>query len=154
VATGYEDLEEGRIKHLEMIQAVVGRLASNAFLMKVGHWPSLSRFWDSLSTRRNEISAVALAPTVIFWGLDAYFLRCERLFRRLYSKVRAKDNGIEPFFMAATGKRFVRDFASASDADDVASWWATFWGKTLIPFYLTIVVSSAAVTLLLLCVAD
>lgn len=30
------------------------------------------------------MALVALAPTLIFWGLDAYYLRRERLFRSLY----------------------------------------------------------------------
>ena len=37
----------------------------------------------------SAIALVALAPTLIFWGLDAYYLWNERLFRALYATRRA-----------------------------------------------------------------
>jgi hypothetical protein len=33
-------------------------------------------------------AALALLPALCFWGLDAYYLREERLFRKLYDAVR------------------------------------------------------------------
>lgn len=32
--SNYQDFDEARIKHLELIQAVIGRLGINGFLMK------------------------------------------------------------------------------------------------------------------------
>lgn len=55
---------------------------------------------------------MVLFPTAAFWRLDAYFLRCERPFRCLYSKVRAKDEAVKPFFMGATGNWFIKQFAA------------------------------------------
>jgi hypothetical protein len=33
---GYDDFEQNRVKHMEMIQAVIARLAGNSFLIKGG----------------------------------------------------------------------------------------------------------------------
>jgi hypothetical protein len=49
-----------------------------------------------------ELAAVSVGPTILFWGLDAYFLYCERLFRKLYDRVRQRDPRIPHMFMAAS----------------------------------------------------
>lgn len=42
--------------------------------------------------------ALSLLPTLAFWGLDAYYLRQERLFRALYDLVRkTKRKDADPF---------------------------------------------------------
>jgi hypothetical protein len=131
VASPYDDFEDKRIKHLELIQAVVGRLGNDAFLMKGWALTVAGAFAGFAINRvKWELAAGSLFPTVIFWGLDAYFLRCERLFRCLYSKVRVKDPAIEPFFMGATGPSFIQQAGS-----DVDSWWKTVWSGTVLAFY-------------------
>src|SRR5262249_6533939 len=40
-------------------------------------------------------------PALCFWGLDAYYLRQEKLYRKLYSKVVAGDTEVPPFTMNA-----------------------------------------------------
>ncbi|MGV9391427.1 hypothetical protein ACWDQL_20160 [Streptomyces olivaceus] len=42
---------------------------------------------------------VSFIPVLAFWLLDAYFLYQERLFRRLYDRVRIPDSMVEPFAM-------------------------------------------------------
>lgn len=152
MADDYESFEPGRIKHLELIQAVVGRLGNDGFLMKGWALTVAGAFYGFAINKSNwQLSVAALAPTAIFWGLDAYFLRCERLFRCLYSKVRARNPDIKPFFMGATGKWFVRQFAARGEDDDVQSWWGIIWSATLVPFYGSVVVSGIVVTALLIC---
>jgi hypothetical protein len=150
VTDDYESFEPGRIKHLELIQAVVGRLGNDGFLMKGWALTVAGAFYGFAINKSSwQLAAAALVPTAIFWGLDAYFLRCERLFRCLYSKVRAGEPDIKPFFMGATGKWFVTQFAARGDSDDVAGWWGTVLSTTLVPFYGSIVASGIVVTLLL-----
>jgi hypothetical protein len=120
-----QQLTDPQIKHLEFIQAVITRLANDSFLMK--GWALtvagliLGFAIDQGSWR---IAAAALLPMVAFWGLDAYFLRQERLFRRLYDAVRRSDSRVEPFSMDT------RDYAAA-----VPSWLTTAFSGTLLPFY-------------------
>jgi hypothetical protein len=155
LADEYPNFGNERIKHLELIQAVVGRLGNDGFLMKGWALTVAGAFYGFAINKSNwQLAVAALVPTAIFWGLDAYFLRCERLFRCLYSKVRAKNPDIKPFFMGATGKWFVEQFAARGEDDDVVSWLHTVWSGTLILFYGAIFGSGLLVTVLLVCDKD
>ncbi len=86
-------MEEGQVKHLEMIQAVVTRLAQNSFGYK--GW-AITLVTGTLALAAAEgmprfLVLVALVPIVVFWGLDGYYLRQERLFRKLYDAVRTAE---------------------------------------------------------------
>lgn len=148
----YESFEDERIRHLEFIQNVVSRLGSNGFLVKGWALTIAGAFYGFAINKSNwQLALVGLFPTAAFWGLDAFFLRCERLFRCLYSKVRAKNESIAPFFMGATGKWFIRHLATQGNDDDVASWWKTVGSPTLLAFYGAILGAGVVVTGLLLC---
>jgi len=49
---------------------------------------------------------VAYIPVILFWGLDAYYLLQERLYRSLYDKVRQTDETNIGFSMKATAIEF------------------------------------------------
>jgi hypothetical protein len=87
---------EGKLKHLEFIQAVVTRLAGNSFLIK-GWTVTLVAALFALGAKESNPSFTALAyfPCILFWGLDGYYLSKERQFRRLYDAVRAKTSPID-----------------------------------------------------------
>lgn len=89
-----------RIKHLELIQAVIGRLATSYFLVK-GWALTLAVAFFAITARQPnwKVSAVGLIPTIAFWLLDGYFLRHERMFRRLYDEARRIDSPVEHFSM-------------------------------------------------------
>jgi len=80
-------------KELDLIQAVVTRLAQNSFLIK--GWSItlvsivLALGKDNLlnTVQRPWLVGLVLVIWVAFWYLDAYFLRQERLFRQLYKHV-------------------------------------------------------------------
>jgi hypothetical protein len=78
-----------RVKHLEMIQAIVTRMAGNSFLVK-GWAVTIVAALIAVAAKEAEVrfALVALLPAFSFWGLDAYYLRYERLYRRLYDDVR------------------------------------------------------------------
>src|SRR6266511_2455864 len=90
----HQPLGDAQVKHLEFIQAVIGRLANNSFLMK-GWALTVAGLIFGFTSKRGSwrIAAAAFLPVAAFWGLDAYFLRQERLFRRLYDAVRRSDPG-------------------------------------------------------------
>lgn len=77
------------VEHMKMIQDVVNRLADNSFKYK--GW-SVTLVTGLLAVAAKDLQAayavIALLPATVFWWLDAYYLREERLFRRLFDKVR------------------------------------------------------------------
>ena len=76
-------------RHLEIIQAIVTRMAGNSFLLK--SWTvglSAALFAAGAKEGSSLFPLVALGPASAFWGLDAYYLRQERLYRRLYEDAR------------------------------------------------------------------
>lgn len=74
-------------KHLDLIQGVINRLASNSFSTKQWTVMLVSALFV-LVTREGSVPVwVALVPVAAFWGLDGYFLRQERRFRNLYADV-------------------------------------------------------------------
>lgn len=79
---------ENRIKHLEMIQSIISRMASNSFALK-GWSVTLVAGIFALSSKEADkmYFLVAYVPILVFWGLDAYYLRQERLYRALYNAV-------------------------------------------------------------------
>ena len=78
--------------HLEMIQGVVNRLSHNSFLLK-GWSVILVSALFALAAKDSQLLFVYLAyfPAISFWCLDGYFLRQERLFRKLYDHVRGTE---------------------------------------------------------------
>lgn len=81
---------EVKIKQLEMLQAVINRMASNSFVFKgwsVTIIAGLSAFATSDSSKK--LLLVAFLATLLLWAVDAYYLSLERQYRLLYEK-RAK----------------------------------------------------------------
>lgn len=148
---GYGDFDEKRIKHLELIQAVISRLGNDAFLMKGWAITLAGAFLAFAVNSDNVWLAVASAfPTMVFWGLDTYFLRAERLFRKLYGRVRERSADIAPFFMSATGPTFMNLLTKEEKAE--LSWWKTLQRPSLLWFYLAILGAAAAIASILLAV--
>lgn len=82
---------------------------------------------------------LAYFPAAMFWGLDAYFLRQERLFRRLYDDVRATDESKIDFSMS-TGR-------CEQDVDGV---WKVAWSFTLRLFHGKLISAIVLVTVLMI----
>ncbi len=85
--------------HLQMVQAVVFRMGQNAFEVKT--WAVTLMAAVFVLTPSDGASRwglwLVLIPAIIFWVLDAYYFRRERLFRELYDAVRA--GGVPAFAM-------------------------------------------------------
>jgi hypothetical protein len=76
---------EDRRKHFEIIQAVIARMAGNSFLIRGWSVTLLAALFALAAQGANRSFAViAYFPCVMFWCLDTYYLRQERLFRGLY----------------------------------------------------------------------
>ena len=78
-----------KIKHLEMIQGIVNRLAQNSFQLKGWSVILVSAMFALAANNTNNIFIyLAYFPAFAFWILDGYFLWQERLYRKLYDHVR------------------------------------------------------------------
>lgn len=123
---------EAKLKHLELIQGVVNRMASNSFLLKGWTVVLVSALLVLVSRGRGgNWALVGLIPTLVFWGLDGYFLRQERLYRTLYDHVRT----LAPDEI---------DFSMAADHfhGPHLTWRSSLFSKTLIAFYLAVTVGT------------
>lgn len=142
--------DANRIKHLEMIQAVIGRLGNDSFLIKGWAVTVTGAFLGFAVESANwRLSVASVVPTLLFWGLDTSYLRSERLFRTLYDHVRTGACDHDPFFMGATTLGFIERLKKETSASDkhISSWKRTFCSQTLKGFYLTIVASALVVSL-------
>lgn len=115
---------EAKLKHLEFIEAVIGRMATNSFLFKgwaITIAAALSGF--AAVDSKQGLLIIALVATFMFWGLDGYYLWLERCFVELYNTVAAKPEGEVDFVM-----RFDRSRA-------LYRWFKTCWRPHLWVFY-------------------
>ena len=128
---------EEKIKHLEMIQGVINRMANNSFLLK-GWSVILVSALFALAAKDSNRTFVLLAyfPALAFWILDGYFLQQERLFRKLYDRVRAKKNEDTDFSMDTSVVK-----------KEVKYWFFVCFSKTLLIFHGVIIATICFVTI-------
>lgn len=113
---------EAKVKHLEFIQGVINRLATDSFRMKGWAVVLVSALLVVLAREgRVDFAYIGFVPTLVFWGLDGYFLRQERLFRNLYDRVRVLDESETDYSMDTSAFK--------------QTWLASTFSMTLIPFY-------------------
>jgi len=123
---------EAKFKHLDLIQSTISRFSSNSFHLKGWSVVLVSALVALSAKEANPIFALlACIPTVVFWGLDGYYLTNERLYRKLFDIVRNKEESEIDFSMSIVNL----------DEKPYPCIAAVF-SKTLIPFYSSILVST------------
>jgi len=77
--------DDARLKHLEFIHSVISRLAGNSFWLK-GWSVTLVAAIFAMAARDATVYLlyVAILPALAFWGLDAFYVGQERVFRDLH----------------------------------------------------------------------
>lgn len=118
-------------KHLEMIQNIINRMASNSFVFK--GWSITIIAGISTFAAKDSNLALILIPfvsTILFWGVDAYYLMMERSFRDYYKTVAKKPTNKIDFLMKPKNIGFKR-------------WFITLWRPILISFYGVVLVMLA-----------
>jgi len=122
---------EKKLKHLEMLQAIIQRMATNSFTLKGWNVVLVSAIFALAGgAAKSHPVFLAYLPAVAFWFLDGYFLQQERLFRKLYDKVcETSENEID-FSMN-----------TAPVASQVASWPRVMFSTTLCLFHGAIVLT-------------
>jgi hypothetical protein len=106
---------DAKLKHLEFIQAVIARMATNSFLFKgwaITIAAGLSAF-AAVDSRR-ALLVIALVSTIMFWGLDSYYLWLERCFRKLYQETIQKSDTDIDFAMEPRKTQPVRQWLLTS----------------------------------------
>ncbi len=136
------DADEQKVKHLEMIQAVISRMAGNSFAIKGWSITLVSALFALAANDTNaRYAALALLPALCFWGLDAYYLRQERLFRKLYDAVRTGQ-------LIGTPPAAVKDFSmNTRDLEaSVDSWVCILKSRSIFWLHAPIVLAVVIVT--------
>jgi len=135
--TEKKDHNETSIAHMGMIQGVVTRLETNCFTLKALAMTlavAVLAFLGSIEKPNWVYPLAGCFPAIVFWIMDAQYLRLGRLFRRLYNGVRSGEVD-EPFSM---------DFRASERYEQstfrIAFSWSILW------FYLSILVAFGIVS--------
>ena len=137
------DGKERVIKHLEITQGVINRLANNSFLIKNWSMAILAAAMLFL-VRVESVNSVYLTlsftiPVISFWILDGYFLWQERLFRGIYNDIRTLDDSDFKMDISVQLKK------------PKSSWPSAIFSTTLTIFYFTELSFLALITLIMSC---
>ena len=130
---------ERKYKHLDFLQAAIGRMAGNLFLLK-GWSITLIAALFALSAKDSNKLYVVLAyyPLFVFWVLDGYFLAQERRFRALSDYVRTLPEDKIDFSMDT--RPFAQHYPN--------TWLGSLLSRTLLIYY-----GSLALVMLLMMLA-
>jgi hypothetical protein len=98
-------------EHLKLIQSVISRMASNAFILKGWAVTLVSGLAALAKADTNHgIAWIACGAAIVFAMLDAMYLANERAFRKLYDE--AARGRVETWSLSRAPVTF-RDFLSA-----------------------------------------
>ena len=118
---------EKKLKHLEFIQNTINRMANNSFIIKgwcITLVVALIALLEKENINKNYIP-FSFIPLLFFWFLDAFFLKTERQYRRLYAEVSKKDKKEIDFSMDITPYK--------------ECYGEALFSRTLLPFYLPLI---------------
>lgn len=85
-------MNNNKIKHLEMIEAIIERMSRNCFQLK-GWAMTIVTIVGALSANETDkrFLIIAFMPIIGFWLLDTIYLQQERKYRILYARVTQKE---------------------------------------------------------------
>lgn len=127
-------MNDKKIKHLEMIQGIISRMSANSFFLK-GWTVTLVAGIFALASKDADkrYFLITYVPVLVFWCLDAYYLRQERLYRALYNSVRDKSEEEIDFDMDTTLLQI---------QTSKTTYFNTFWSVTEVIFYFPLAILS------------
>ncbi len=115
--------------HLEILQGVIQRMAENSRSCKVWCVTLVSAILVLVArTGEPQHALIALAPTALFFALDAYYLSLERVFRNSYNAFVGKVH---------QGQATTSDVYAVRPSGSVVrgTFWAMFRSFSVLPFY-------------------
>ena len=85
-------MPQKKIKHLEMVELIIERMAKNSFQLK-GWTMTLITIVGAISAQGSDKRFISLAFISIigFWLLDSFYLMQERKYKQLYKNIIEKD---------------------------------------------------------------
>ena len=115
--------QDDKRKHLEFLQLAINRMASNSFILKGWNITVIvGLFALTFKDLSSSYLYLAILPALAFFGLDAYYLRQERLFRELYDSIRkTKRKDIDPYSLNTN-----------KISEKVKGWFCTLFSPTVI----------------------
>ena len=120
-------------KHLEIMQGVIQRMGENSRSCKVWCVTLVSAVLVLVARTGNaEHALIALAPTLLFYVLDAYYLALERRIRNSYRGFVRKVH---------IGQADASDLYTVAPAGSTPGTflWAMFKSFSVLPFYVVVV---------------
>ena len=132
---------ENKIKHLEIIQGIINRMAGNSFMLKGWAVTLVAGIFALASKEADKMYfLVAYIPIIIFWGLDGFYLWQERLYRVLYDEVRRKPEQDIDFSVKAS--------AGTHSGEWKYTWWGSVFSKTEVWFYFPLALVCAGIIII------
>ena len=120
-------------KEIDLIQSCISRMAQNSFMVK-GWFVSIYAVILALLPERVNMLLLCvslISANLIFWYLDGFFLRTEKIYRKIYDwvlEVRPKNNR-ELMYQ-------LNPICFKGKIGEAESIWKIMWSKTLRWFYL------------------
>jgi len=122
---------ENKQKHLEFIQIIISRMATNSFIIKGWSITLVVILFSLLSTKtNNDYIIISFIPILMFWILDGFFISKERSFRALYDHVRKLKVGEIDFSMN------ILDFKIGRN-----NWFCSIFSSVSTIFYISLIAS-------------
>jgi len=106
-----DNLKEYMLKEIDIIQDIIKRMAFNSFMIK-GWTITLVVVTLLLKGTEKYQVCIAFIPLLVFWFLDAYFLRQERMYRILYDWVINNRLKTEEYLFDMKTRRFENEVQS------------------------------------------
>lgn len=106
-----DNLKEYMLKEIDIIQDIIKRMAFNSFMIK-GWAITLVVVTLLLKGTEKHQVWIAFIPLVVFWFLDAYFLRQEKMYRKLYKWVINNRLKTEEYLFDMNARRFEKEVQS------------------------------------------
>ena len=124
-------------KHLDIMQGVIQRMGENSRSCKVWCITLVSAVLVLVARTGEPLHAlIALAPTALFYALDAYYLALERRFRKSYNifvgKFHGGDISVSDLYVVAPTGPAAREF-----------FWVMFKSFS-VPLFYAVVVATVA----------
>jgi hypothetical protein len=115
---------ELRIKELEMVQAIITRLAGYGAVIK--NWcitVTTGVCGFAISQHKPAVILLAFLPIIVFSILDAEYLRAERRYRAVFNRLRSEDWNDMPTFDLRAAAASPIEFANAYGSWSILSFY-------------------------------
>jgi len=132
---------EKKLKHMEFVENVINRMNANSFAIKGWGITVVAALFALAARDTNyKFALIAYFALLVFWVLDAYYLSQEKMYRELFDAVVKKpDSDPVDFDMDA------RPYHKGENR-----WFIVMGSKTILPFYLVLIIVSLGVMYIIL----